>query len=145
MGGADGGEEDQWSPLPPLLLDLPILSPPSPLPSTLIYPPAVIHHKGCCRERGPTKEQSSSRCQLAVGAILRLPASHCPNHRLVGLLVKASASRAEDPGFESRLRRDFSASSHTSDSKIGTPVATLPGAWRYRVSNGTGRPGVSIL
>ena len=28
-------------------------------------------------------------------------------HRLVGLVVKASASRAEGPGFESRLRRDF--------------------------------------
>ena len=27
--------------------------------------------------------------------------------RLVGLVVKASASRAEDPGLESRLRRDF--------------------------------------
>ena len=27
--------------------------------------------------------------------------------RPVGLVVKASASRAEDPGFESRLRRDF--------------------------------------
>ena len=26
---------------------------------------------------------------------------------LVGLVVKASASRAEGPGFESRLRRDF--------------------------------------
>ena len=39
----------------------------------------------------------------------------------------------------------FSGSSHTSDSKIGTPVATLSGAWRYRVSTGTGRPGVSIL
>ena len=58
---------------------------------------------------------------------------------------KASASRAEGPGFESRLRRDFSGSSHTSDLNIGTPVATLPGAWRYRVSAGTGRPGVSIL
>ena len=39
----------------------------------------------------------------------------------------------------------FSGSSHTSDSKIGTPVATLPGAWCYRISAGTGRPGVSIL
>ena len=39
----------------------------------------------------------------------------------------------------------FSGSSHTSDLKIGTPVATLPGAWRYRVSTGTGRPSVSIL
>ena len=67
------------------------------------------------------------------------------SHRLVGLVVKASASRAEGPGFESCLRRDFFESSHTSDSKIGTPVATLPGAWRYRVSAGTGRPGVSIL
>ena len=28
-------------------------------------------------------------------------------HRLVGVVVKASASRAEDPAFESRLRRDF--------------------------------------
>ena len=28
-------------------------------------------------------------------------------HRLVGLVVKASASTAEGPGFESRLRRDF--------------------------------------
>ena len=61
-------------------------------------------------------------------------------------MVKASAPIAEDPGFESRLRRDFfSGSSHTSDLEIGTPVATLPGAWRYRVSAGTGWPGVSIL
>ena len=51
-----------------------------------------------------------------------------PAHRLVGLVVTASASRTEGPGFESRLRRDFSGSSHTSDLKIGTPVATLPGA-----------------
>ena len=28
--------------------------------------------------------------------------------RLVGLVVKTPASRAEGPGFESRLRRDFS-------------------------------------
>ena len=31
-----------------------------------------------------------------------------PEDRLVGPVVKASASRAEDPEFESRLRRDFS-------------------------------------
>ena len=66
------------------------------------------------------------------------------NH-LVGLVVKASASKAKDPGFESRLRRDFSGSSHTSDLKTDTQVAALPGAWRYRISAGTGRPGVSIL
>ena len=66
--------------------------------------------------------------------------------RLVGLVVKVSVSRAEDPGFDSLLRRgDFSGSIHTSDLKIGTPVATLPGAWRYRLSAVTGWPGVSIL
>ena len=35
----------------------------------------------------------------------------------------------------------FSGSSHTSDLNIGTPVATVPSAWRYRVSAGTGRLG----
>ena len=59
--------------------------------------------------------------------------------------IKAPASRAEDPGFESRLRREFSGLNHTRDLKIGFPVATLPGALHYRVSAGTGRPGVSIL
>ena len=65
--------------------------------------------------------------------------------RLVGLLVKASASRAEDLGFEFCLRWDFSRSSHTSDLKIGTPVDTVPGAGCYRVSAGTGWLCVSIL
>ena len=63
----------------------------------------------------------------------------------LGAASLVSASRAEDTGFESRLRRDFSGLSHTSDLKIGTPVANLPGAWHHRVSAGTGRPGVSIL
>ena len=49
-------------------------------------------------------------------------------HRPVGLVVKASAWGAGDPEFESHLRQDFSGSSHTSDLKIGTPVATLPGS-----------------
>ena len=59
---------------------------------------------------------------------------------------KASASGAEDPEFDSRLRRgDIPGSSHTKDLKIGTPVPTLPGVWSYRVSTGTGQPGVSRL
>ena len=64
--------------------------------------------------------------------------------RLVGLVVKASASRTEDPRFKTSLRWESSGSSHTSDLKIGTPMATLSGARRYRISAGTGRPGVSI-
>ena len=65
--------------------------------------------------------------------------------RLVGVMVKASASRAEHSGFESHLRRDFSGGESYPWLKIGTPVATFPGAWHYRVSAGSGRPGVSIL
>ena len=47
-------------------------------------------------------------------------------------------SRAEDPRFKSRLRTDFSRSSHTSDLNICAPVATMPGAWHYRVTAETG-------
>ena len=70
--------------------------------------------------------------------------------RLVGLVVKASAPRAADPGLDAGLFRDFSGSSHGSDlkkkkKKKSTSVATLPGAWRYRVSTGIGWPCVSIL
>ena len=65
-------------------------------------------------------------------------------HRFAGLVVRASASGAEDPAFEYHLRWDFPGSSHTSD-LTGTPVATLPGAWHNRVSTGTVQLGVSIL
>ena len=61
-------------------------------------------------------------------------------------MVKASASREEDPVFDSRLLRgDFSGWSHTSDLNIGTSVTTLPAAWRSRDSAVTGWPGVSVL
>ena len=68
--------------------------------------------------------------------------------RLFGLVVKAFASRAADLGFDSCLRWDFFGSSYITLSvtlKIGTPVATLQGAWCYRVSAGAGWPSVSIL
>ena len=91
----------------------------------------------------------TARAPVEVDKACRfIPTIHArvfPHHRLVDLAVKASASRAEDPGFESGLRRDFYGSSPTSDLKIGTPGATLPGAWRYRVSALTGWPGVSVL
>ena len=63
---------------------------------------------------------------------------------LVGLVVKALTLSVADPGFDSRLCPDFCGSSHTSDLQIGTPVATLPGAWRYRVIAGTGWPCISL-
>ena len=64
---------------------------------------------------------------------------------LWGHVSLASASRAAGPVFKSHLWREFPVLSQTSDLKIGTPVAALPGAWRYRVSTGTDRPGVSVL
>ena len=75
------------------------------------------------------------------------PGSDARAHYFVGLVVKVSASRAEDAGFDSRLRPwgFVRVESHTSDLKIGTPVAILPDAWRHGVSAGTGRPGVSML
>ena len=72
------------------------------------------------------------------------PASSTPD-RLVGLVVRRPPRERQVPGSNPACDGIFSGSSHTSDLNIGTPVATLPGAWRYRVSAGTDRPGVSIL
>ena len=70
----------------------------------------------------------------------------CAADRLVGLVVKVSVCLEwKIPGLNPACAEIFSGWSHTSDLEIGTPVATLPGAWRYRVSAGTGQPGVSIL
>ena len=92
-----------------------------------------------CKYLSP--QQSLCQCQWAS---YQAPLTMA-NHRLDGLVVMASALRAEDLGFKSHLWQDFCGSSHTSDSKIDTPVATLQGTWRHRVSTGTGQPGVSIL
>ena len=46
-------------------------------------------------------------CHCSFIFLCVLLRTHGFSHRLVGLVVKASASRAEGPGFESRLRRDF--------------------------------------
>ena len=67
------------------------------------------------------------------------------NYHLVGLVVRRPPREPKIPGSNPTCAGIFSGSSHTSDSKIGTLVATLPGAWRYRVSAGTVQPGVSIL
>ena len=65
-------------------------------------------------------------------------------HCLIGLGVRASASKAADLGSIPPLRfRSFSGSSHTSDFKISTANATLPGTWYFRA--GTGWSSVSIL
>ena len=63
------------------------------------------------------------------------------SHHFRGSVVKVSASRVGDPGIGSC----FLKSNQTSDLKSATVVATWPGAWIYRVSGGTGQPGVGVL
>ena len=91
-------------------------------------------------------------------------------HHLLGLLVKISAWRTTHPppwpagpawrtthpppwpagqephtwGLIPAYTWTFSELSHFSDKNL-TLLATLSGAWRYRVSAGTGWPSVSIL
>ena len=65
--------------------------------------------------------------------------------RLVGLVARRPPQERTIPGSNPACAGIFAGSSHTSDSKIGTAVATLPGAWCYRISAETGRPDVSIL
>ena len=85
-----------------------------------------------------TAETHSGRGDFSLG--VNMGSNSIPRKRLPRWpWGKASASRAEGPGFVP------AGLSHTTDFNIGTPVATLPGAWRDRVSAGTGRPGVSIL
>ena len=66
-------------------------------------------------------------------------------NRFVGLVVRRPPWERKIPGSNPACAGIFSGSSHTSDFKIGTPMATLPSAGGYRVSTGTGQPGVSIL
>ena len=51
--------------------------------------------------------EKRSRNTLSIIIIIIKQRLSFPLDRLVGLEVKVSASRAEGPGFESRLRRDF--------------------------------------
>ena len=56
-----------------------------------------------------------------------------------------SALKAADLGSITPFAMDHCLGRHTSNFKTGTLVATLPDAWPYRVSAGTGWPNVSIL
>ena len=63
--------------------------------------------------------------------------------RLAGPVVEAPASRPANLGLIPSFPVDLSGDQVTP--VTGDPVATLPGAWHYRVRAGTGWPGASIL
>ena len=86
--------------------------------------------------------QRADSVELLSPALMLLPP---PLDRLVGLVVRRPPREWKIPGSIPACDGIFSGSSHAIDLKIDTPVATLPGTWRYRVSTGTGRPGISIL
>ena len=63
----------------------------------------------------------------------------------LALWLKRLPRERKIPGSNATPDGIFLGSRHTSDFNIGTPVATLPGSWRYGINDGTGWPGVSIL
>ena len=89
-------------------------------------------------QKGDRKSSVGTLCQWRETAVSAA-------RRLDGLMVRRPPRERKVPGSNPACDGIFSWSSHTGDLNIGTPVATLPGAWRYGVSAGTGRPGVSIL
>ena len=98
---------------------------PSALPHYLFISLVV---KGALWER---ETGTSYTWDFQIGALVATRPHVLRHYRFVGLVVNSSASRAEDPVFESRLRcGDFSGSSHTGDLNTGTPVANLSCLWR---------------
>ena len=55
----------------------------------------------------PEEDRTRDAVDSLKAGLVSTTTSALNAYRLVGLVVKASASRAEGPGFESRLRRDF--------------------------------------
>ena len=64
-----------------------------------------------CRSMERVRDEAIKLRRLSCGTgqpDIIFPAVLSPlRHRLVGLVVKASASRADDPGFESRFATGF--------------------------------------
>ena len=118
--------------------------------SNLVRQPAgpPVHGRSCSVVRVATLRWKL-QTELSISPRHRIlrPSQPFPalTDRLVGLVVRRPPLERKIPGSNPACAGIFSGSSHTSDFKIGTPLATLPGAWRYRVSAETGRPGVSIL
>ena len=99
--------------------------------------------RGCSVETAsPGWEKHSTTLLVAWLSVLNVPLL---SDRLAGLVVRRPPRERKVPGSNPACAGIFSGLSHTSDLKIGTPVATLPDAWRYRVITGTGWPGVSII
>ena len=111
----------------------------------------LLNSQGSCRWSVwlclQLRVQDQKVCRVLSLVYVCMWCIHVSCHRdcLVGLVVRCPPRERKVLGSNPACAGIFSGSSHTSDLNIGTPVATLPSAWRYRVSAGTGQPGVSIL
>ena len=97
-----------------LSLSLSLHSPSPPPPPLSLSLSRVRHGSSAPRTCAASLQWTPSLCaglisgyMLAAGGLLCDGGLTLNFHHLVGLVVKAFASRAEDPGFESRLRRDL--------------------------------------
>ena len=79
----------------------------------------------------------NNRNRLSTKHMQKTPHKHCWTKSTIFIpfkgqsILTSSTWRVADPGFDSCLHHvDFSRLSHTSDLNIGTPVITLPSAWR---------------
>ena len=91
-----------------------------------------VKEKERMKEEKEEEEEKQTQWTWKENGRVNWTCSGFPNRvHLTGLVVKACASRAKDPGFDSCLRRgDLSGSSPASDLKNGTQMVTLPGVWR---------------
>ena len=122
---------------PPTVLRLPLDHPPPSPPS----PPPPSPPSWCGGQEAAWGKEVRVHPPPVVLGVLGTPVAGAPLAQRYSVCLHSNR-----PGFQCRCRHgEVSRSSPTSDFKIGTPVSTLPGAWRYRVSAGTGWLGVSTL
>ena len=86
-----------------------------------------------------------SRHHNSRHAVVSVSLLHYLETASLALWLRRPPREQKIPCLKHACARIFSGSSHASDLKIGTPVTTVPGAWHYRISAGTGQPSVSIL
>ena len=101
-------------------------------PSSTPPPPHSLPHP-------PPPHSAFPSCYLSAPP----PPLRPPHTHLLGLVVKASASRAEDLGLIPAFGVDRARGRVIPETKtIGTPVATLPGARRCKVNAETVWPSI---
>ena len=94
------------------------------------------------------KDLAGNAEEVAVSTVCHFKTNNAvttPATASSALWLRRPPRKRKIPGSNPACAGIFPGSSRTSGLKIDTPVATLTGAWCYRVSAGTGLSGVSIM